>query len=240
MKLSYRDRIILIFVSLIAIVLIGIFLGIRPLSKEIKTNKAELAKQEKAMAEIQKEIDKIPGLEKAINKFYTESVDLAGKFTEPRTPNELDKFLQPTIDKDFLNVGSSFKPGEAGVVNLEYYYVTPNILTYPLAQAADLDGSLSKKAVEEMKNTIMLSTRTVEGVVGSTVEFDFRAKKVDIMQFINDIKELNDTIIVKSVVIDDYTFGEDSDNREDVEYTTGKITIDFYSVQQIVKPNIGK
>ncbi|HHX58034.1 MAG TPA: type II secretion system protein M [Clostridiales bacterium] len=239
MKLSYRDRIILIFVSLIAIVLIGIFLGIKPLSKDIKTNRAELEKQEKVMAEIQKEIDKIPGLEKAIDKFYTESVDIAGKFTEPRTPNELDKFLQPTIQKEFFEVDSTFTPGEAGVVNLEYYYVTPNILTYPLAEAADLDGSLSKKAAEEMKKTIILSTRTVEGVAGSTVELNFRAKKEDIMQFINDIKALDETIIIKSVVIDDYTFGAESENPEDVEYTTGTITIDFYSVQQIVKPNIG-
>lgn len=239
MKLSYRDRIILIFVSMIAITLIGIFLGIKPLSKEIKANKAELQKQEKAMAEVQKEIDKIPGLEKDIDELYKSSVLIAQKFTEPREPSELDKFLQPTIDADLLEVNSMFAPGEAGVVNLDYYYVTPNILTYPLAEAADLDGSLSKEAAEKMLKTIVLSSRTVEGVVGSTVQFDFRAKKENIMKFIDDVKAFDETIIIKSVVIDDYTFGAESENPEDVEYSTGTITIDFYSVPEIVKPNIG-
>lgn len=239
MKLSYRDRIILIFVSLIAIVLLGIFLGIKPLSQEIKTNRAELEKQEKALAEIQKEIDRIPVLEKDIDESYKASDQIARKFTEQREPNELDKFLQPIIDGSAFNVNSTFYPGEPSVVNLEYYYVTPNILTYPLAEAADLDGSLSKEAASKMLNTVVLSARSVEGVAGSSVEFDFKAKKADIMKFIDDIKALDETIIVKSIVIDDYTFGEDSENPDDVEYSTGIITIDFYSVQEIVKPNLG-
>lgn len=239
MKLSYRDRIILIFVSLVAIVLIGIFLGIKPLSKEIKTNRAELEKQEKKMAEIQAEIDRIPGLEKDIKESYKTSVEIAGKFTEQRDPNGLDKFLQPVINENLLDVNSTFYPGEAGIVHLEYYYVTPNILTYPLAEAADLDGSLSKEAAKSMMNTIVLSSRSVEGVVGSTVEFDFKAKKEDILKFIDDVKAFDETIIIKSIAIDDYTFGEDSDDPDEVEYSTGTITIDFYSVQEIVKPNIG-
>lgn len=240
MKLTYRDRIILIGVLFVAIIAIGIFAGIRPLYKDIKENRKSLDKQQEIWTDIDKKISQIPTLKSSIETSYNDALAIAQKFTEQRDSYQIDQFIQPHIDKDMLTVNTGLQATEPMVENMEYYYYTPNVLTYPLAEAADLDGSLAVDLLQKMNTTLVLSNRTVESLVSSSVTFDFKAKKADILQFIEDIKALNATILITNVTIDDYTFGKDSDIAEDVDYSTGSITVEFYSVQAPTKPNMGK
>lgn len=239
MKLSYRDRIILIVVTFIAIIAIFIFAGVRPLSKQIKTNKADAQTQKAAWEEIEEDINRIPKLKKTISSSYDDALTMANYFTPERNTVELDKFIQPYIDACGMTVQSSFDVTDNAVTTLDFYYYTPNILTYPLAEAADLDGSLAADVAEKMKKTLVLSQIDSQSVVGSTVTFDFKASKENILKFADEIKNLDTTVIIQDLTIDDYTFGIASEVPEDIGMSTGSVTLAFYSVQAPTQLNLG-
>ena len=64
MKLTYRDRIILLVVASIAILAIGFFALIRPRINDIKESDARLTKVKTEWEKLETEIKKIPGLQK--------------------------------------------------------------------------------------------------------------------------------------------------------------------------------
>ena len=80
MKLTYRDRIILLVALTVLILVGGFFALIKPKLSDIKTSKAERTKVNKEWNEKQEIIAKIKPLQNAINDVYDEATDLANDF----------------------------------------------------------------------------------------------------------------------------------------------------------------
>ena len=100
MKLTYRDRIILLVVASIAILAIGFFALIKPRMNDIKESDARLTKVKTEWEKLETEIKKIPGLQKKINETYEESQKICKNFVPAMNYSyEVDQYMQQYADE---------------------------------------------------------------------------------------------------------------------------------------------
>lgn len=243
MKLSYRDKIILLVFIIVVIVILGIVLIIKPLSKSIKENEVKLAQYQVEVDAVEDKIAQLEPLANQIKASYNNGKDIASKFyrtegaplIDTLDTYKIDQYLQEYLNKNSISTAMGLAENKA--VKLEYYYYTPNIVTYPIFEAADLTGNITEELSKQMEAVTFLSTTDVQEVSAVIVNLDFIAQKSDVLQFIDDIKDITSTVIITQLTLEDYTFGE-YDERSQLGYSNGDMTIMFYSMQPLEEPNL--
>ena len=139
MKLSYRERMILLGFIVLAIILVGIFVFIKPANENIAASKAVLADQQSQLDEINNKIAQIPALDTKIKEAYSEASKTANNFSTQLTAYELDNFIRDKINENNMELTSGLQVSEPAVVSMDYYTYAPNIITYPIYEAADIN-----------------------------------------------------------------------------------------------------
>lgn len=248
MKLSYRDRVILIVVLIIAIIALVAIGLIRPTIKDINTDKSTLETTKQTWTETEAKLNQIEPTKKRITEKRDNAAKLAEYFTPETLFSEQDQFLHKALDdNDMYVIDLTMTDPEAAP--LEFYYENPHELSYNLNQHADLDGSMAKALAGELREYLVLSERTAQDVATRTSTIQCRAKKEDLMNFLADIKKMDTTVLVESVTIDDYTFcpAEDAEESwtpqeraEKVDHSTMTIVIKFYSVPVPTAVDLGE
>ncbi len=271
MKLGYRDRIILLVVMVIVVFAIGIFAFIKPQWEKLDQNKTQLENDEAAWTLKMTDFDRINTIRDTIDERYKEALTLCEGFTDEMDSTELDQFLQEkfiNIEKHIKNdmeMVSGTTISDLGTATLSYYYYTPSIVTYPLYEAADFDGSLAKEAALKCKESIILSARTSQIVGNGNATLAFKVNKQDTMDLIDAIRKYatdnKDAMLLKSVQIAEFDFnGEPLERDEDGnivgeppkpedgeeqlepdQYGYTEVTFDFqvYYIQEPTKPDTG-
>lgn len=238
MKLSYRERMILLGFIVIAIILVGIFVFIKPANENITASKAVLADQQSQLDEINNKISQIPALDTKIKEAYSEASKTANNFSTQLTAYELDNFIRDKINENNMELTSGLQVSEPAVVSMDYYTYAPNIITYPIFEAADINGTLAKEIEEKLLQSTVISTKTVENVLCSQIGFDCKVKRDDLLNFISGLNDLGVTIRLNNLNIQDYTFGKDAEDPKDKGYSTVTIAISLYSAQPMEEPNL--
>lgn len=219
MKFGYRDRIVLLIVVIVLIFSIGIFAIIRPTWEKLNTNKEIRKNLESEWTQKLHEFDMIPKRQEIINQKYDEGTKLAAEFTPEMSSVELGKFLQEKFinnDKfreDKVEVIDSCKISDKSTTSLNYYYYTPSIVTYPLYEYADLDGSLAKAAEEKMKEANLLGARAAQTIGSSASSIQLKINREDTMALLDAIskyaKDNHDTMMIESVTLKEAEFNEE-------------------------------
>ncbi len=240
MKLSYRDKMLLLGVAAVAIILLGIFLLIKPRITEIQDNNKTLTEVKATWKEKEDKIEQIPGLQEAIVATYKEAKALSDDFTDlslVETQYKLDKFMQENLDECNIEV-KSLDLGAPSVSEIGYYYFTPSVVTSSMFDAADVNGNYSAAVNEAKKESDSLSQRTKESVVRTQYGVAGYAGKEDIWAFMEKINSLDTTIIIDSVSISDYTFGEEAHKEDPTVEEKSDVTfvISIYSVFPMDEP----
>jgi len=239
LKFGYRARV----GFLVAVIgLLGglfYFLMYQPGAESLRLSKMNLEAVEKKQAEIQADLDRKPGLENDIREGYKTSQDLSKNFLPVgmMNPKGIEEYAQKIVDEFELWVDGSFDLGEASITTLSYDFNTNPNLIYPLFEAADINGEIAAELAEKSSEIAAIVARDRESVLLCTLSIDFRAEKDSIMGFMDKIKSIRETVKVDVIRINDYTFGEDSDNREDLGFSEGTISIVFYAIEPMAKPN---
>jgi hypothetical protein len=218
MKFGYRDRIVLLIVVIVLILSIGIFVFIRPKYEQLNTNKDVRKNLEDEWNQKLQEFSMIPKRQEVINTKYQEGAELAKEFTDEMTSVELDKFLQDTFintDKfreDEVKTIESVQVSNKGTSSLGYYYYTPSIVTYPLYEYADLDGSLKKAANEKLSESKLLGARSAQTVGSSSSKLKLLINREDTMALLDAVNDYanahKDTMMIESVTMKEYDFNE--------------------------------
>ena len=111
MKLSYRDKVLALVFSVIVIIVLFIFLGIRPTVNKISANKSTLASKTAEADEMRDKIAQIPDIEAKIMAAYNEGADMADNFfvisesdIETLDTYKIDQFLQPLLDENNIKI----------------------------------------------------------------------------------------------------------------------------------------
>lgn len=240
MKLSYRDKMLLLGVAALAIIALGIFLLIKPKITEIKEDNKTLSEVKADWKEKDDKIQQIPGLQEAITNTYKESKKLSDYFQDlsaVETQYKLDEFMQPYLDECNIEV-TSLDLGSPSVSEIGYYYFTPSVVTSSMFDAADVNGNYAAAVNAAKAESNSLSERTKESVVRTQYGVAAKAEKEDIWAFMEKINSLDTTIIIDSVNISDYTFGEEARKEDPTVEETSEVTfvISIYSVFPMDEP----
>lgn len=251
MKLNYRDNVILLVLLSIIIVVAGIFGLIKPKNEDIKTDEAKLKTVKADWAAMDDKIKAIPGITEDIEDDHEEYAKLASDFVDRELISslyeddtyKLDQFMQPHIDAcntDGAKLeAKSVEVGKMSTATLSYYYFRPNVLTSTMFDAADINGNYQKEIDEVMEESNALSQRTEETVLRTQFGLAAEANKQGVWAFMEKINSLNTAILIDSVNIADYSFGEDKELEEgETPKDTSDVTfvVSLYSVFDMDEP----
>ena len=257
MKLTYRDRIILLVVASIAILAIGFFALIRPRINDIKESDANLTQVKKKWEEIETELNKIPGLQKKINETYDDSMKICKNFVPAMDHAfKLDQYMQKYADESNVFI-LEMEASDLQEMSLDYYYMDYQLLEGTMFENADINGKYKADFDQDYSHDLALAERTVEKVLGQQYGIEVIGSKEEIWTYLKKIADIKEAVVITEVGIEDYYFGMDpNDPREltwsepndkgvkiplnaltpDEGYSRCTINIELYSVYEMDKP----
>lgn len=257
MKLTYRDRIILLVVLSIAILAVGFFALIRPRINDIKESDARLTKVKTEWEETEKELNKIPGLQKKINETYEESKRISKNFVPVKNhAYEVDQYMQKYADECNVII-QEMEASDLQEMALEYYYTEYKLLEGTMFEKADINGNYKAGFDKTYNSDLTLAERNVETVLGQQYGIEVIGSKEEIWNYLKKVADIDEAVVITDVEIEDYYFGMDpNDPREliwsepndkgvkkplnaltpDEGYSRCTINIELYSVYEMDKP----
>ncbi len=261
MEMSYRDKVILIVLLIVIIIVAGIMALIKPKYESYTAAKAAYATTLEKWEGVEEKINAIEPLKNDITATYNDSMKDAAVFknnafvnvhdtlANEKTAYEIDKYLQPLIDEFSLNV-TGMELDAVSAEAMTYYYYTPNVLTYSLLEAADINGTYAAKIADGLKASTVLSQRSIVEVMNEDVTLTVEGEKENVLNFLNKIAADENAVLVKSVSIADYQFlggleketlGPDGQpivtiDPNGVGTSEVTIVIGFYNAKEMEKP----
>lgn len=272
MKFGYRDRIVLLIACVIIIFGIGIVLFIKPKYEDLKTDKKARDKAKQEWTEQLSKFEGIPDRQKKLEDDFKTATDEAKNFVTAMDGVELDDFLR----EKFMNTEEHIEHGvrlngnlsvsDQSSTSLSYYYYSPSVVTYPLYELADMDGSLAKAAAEKRYEADVLSSRASQSVGAGDATFSVIVNRKDAMALIDGIHDYavknKDAMLLHSVSFSDYKFlggleldengqvkkddtaqpttGGEEEEEEDLGGTSlMTVSYSVYYMQEPTKPDVG-
>lgn len=251
MKLSYREKIGLLIFLVVVVIIIFVAWPIKLIRGNIETHTVEQAKVKEDYDTNQRLIAQIPGIESNINKTYEETKGLSEKFASHVENIGFDKYFQQLLNKEpykkaplnALEITDSLSIADAGTEGIEFYYYTPNVITYPILEKADTNGDLITKdsvLFAKVNKAVYMQTLESQTVEARTVSIPMKFTKEALLALEDELKKEGTGIRITDVTIDDYTFNLLSEIPEDKGYSNGNVSFTFYTMQQIQKPDFSK
>ena len=252
MKLSYREKVGLLIVIVLAVIIVFVAWPIKTIKANIKSHKEEQAAVQVEYDETQRKIAEIPVIEGNINAMYENSKGLSDKFVEHMENIEVIHYFENLLNKEpykksgknDLEITGGLKVSDAGIGSIPFYYYSPDVITYPILEAADTNGNLlettDKALSDKTQKALAMSEFETQTVETRKIEIPMKFKKDALLALEDELAKNETGIRISSVTIDDYTFNYVTEIPEDKGYSTGTVTFEFYTMQQIQKPDFSK
>ena len=252
MKLSYREKIGLLVVVVLVVIIVFIAWPIKTIRGNIKTHEAQRTEVQAVYKDTQRKIAQIPAIEGNINKIYDETKGLSEKFFGHVDNINLDKYFEGLLNKEpyvkggknQLEIVDKFTIDDAGDGEIPFYYYVPNVITYPILEAADTNGNLlettDKALYDKVMNAVSMDEAEKQTVEVRTVSVPMKFTKEALLALEDELKSKETGVRISGVKIEDYTFGQVSEVPEDKGYSEGEVEFKFYTMQQIQKPDFSK
>ena len=216
MKFGYRDRIVLLIACVVIIFGIGIVVFIKPKYEDLKKDKKARDEAKKNWNIQLEQFDGITDRQSKLEEDFKTATDESKKFSTSMDAVELDNFLREKFMnteehiEDGVRLSSALSVSDETTTSLSYYYYTPSIVTYPLYELADMDGSLAAAAAEKRKESDVLSARAGQTVGSGNASFAITVNRKDAMALIDGIHDYavknKDAMLLHSVTFSDYKF----------------------------------
>jgi len=257
MKISYREKIVLLVVVVLTVILIFVMWPIKNLRASIKEHQATHAAVKEVYDENHRIINEIPKIEANITKIYDESKGINDTFVLHKENFEIDEYVQNILnnsdkfkgtDKNKFEVLSSFVQSEAVADTLSFYYSKPSVITYTILENADINGDLLEKndpaLYKKVNDAVIIEELEEQEVELHQGTISARFTKDSLFDFIDLLEEKETGIIVDNVTITDYHFNNDQPaefyadpvNKDLEGYTDGIVALSFYTMEEIQEP----
>lgn len=272
-EMSYRDKMIVLIITVIIILAVGFFALIRPKYNAYVADKQTYETTKTEWEGLEAKINQIPVLKETITASYNESKKIAelfvneafqpanDTFDDTKVNLIVDQYIQPAVDESQLQV-TKLEMGGVDTATLEYYYYTPDVVTYSLLESADINGNYAKEVTELLKVGTALQEKELAEVMINEVKLTVNGKKENLMAFLTAMAEDENAVRITGVDIDDYSFGagqtqtiEEQQTAEDGTVTTVtrevpvaadgqglsemEISMAFYNAKPIDEPVLG-
>lgn len=223
MKLNYRDKVILGILLAVVIAVAGFVGLIKPKNQEIKDDEALLATKQEEQADLEARIAKIQPLKNNIDETYEETNKLIADFIpleDIDTSVEVDQYMQHYAEECGVRI-ENLEVSANRESSLNYYYLeSDGMPSQDMRDMADLNGDYATSDAETNAESNALSQRNVETVIQSQYGVKVTGTREALWNYLKAIEELNKTIIVNQVRIDDYSFGADALEAEGISAPT--------------------
>lgn len=144
MKLSYRDKVIIIVVSVLVILGVGIFCFAKPKYENLQVAKERLAAKEDEQAQVDAKIGTLEGLKKTLEDNVNSIVEDQEQFLSEKEYGDtylISKYLMDKFSGEKFNItGVNLSPIEKTTLGAYFYY--KNAVAYPLKMNADIANKL--------------------------------------------------------------------------------------------------
>ncbi len=251
MKLSYREKIAFLIFMVLVIIIVFVAWPVKLIRADIKNHEKQQKTVQAEYDDNKMKIDEIKGINASIKRVYDESKEYSKIFIVPKKNFQADQYLEDILnkegayqkdDKNLIEVVGQFAVEDAKNDELKFYYYTPNVVVYPILEAADINGNLmesqDKVLYDKLQNALSIQALEGQEVEKHTVTVEVKFTKPSLMAFEDQLKALDTGVRITGVTIDDPWFGLLSDIPEEQGYSTGTITYCFYTMQQVDEPDL--
>jgi flagellar basal body-associated protein FliL len=263
MKMNSRDKMILMIIGIIVVLVAGFFALIKPTWNSLVADQETYQSTKTEWDGIDQKLQAIPTLQTNIKKtsdeakstgemFINTAYTTANKdFTTDKNSLELDQYMQDMIDASSLQI-QDLTVASTNAKSVTYYYYTPNVLTYSLLEAADVNGNYAETVSKTLQESTLLAARETVDMMCTEVTINAVATKESLMAFLEAIKNDSNAILVTDVEISNYAFTdgtttETTDAAGNVVTVTDpnavgtsnvSLTIGFYNAKEIDEPDL--
>ncbi|MDE6593656.1 MAG: hypothetical protein K2K57_11420 [Oscillospiraceae bacterium] len=238
MKLSRRDRVIILCVIVFVIGLAGYLMLLKPKYEEMLASNDRLAAKEAERADVEAKIATLEDLKKQLEKNVDDVIEDQKEFISEEEifePQQISTYLMDMLEPSGINIIRMDVPTlQRGT--LAAYTYNKNALAYEMKINADLAHELPEEVYNVYNGSYPAAPPTV--VIGlSTVTVSFRfeeeAQLLDAIQMVADNEK------------DIYLINASSErsidpNAGDQEFMEGRMIIEFYTIYPLDPDDIDK
>lgn len=219
MKLTYRDKVILIGLAVIAVWAIGIMYFIRPKFNDLDTANKDydqvVVTRDKKAAEV--EADK--NLKEEVNAAFDEVQNIAGNFYRTKKSHEVSELVDNMLD-EFNIVNTDLMISSYSSVTLAYITADSQPSQTEFDKLANPDPVVDETAITEAEAAPI-------DVPAYSLAFGFNCKFEDLQNFVDSLPTRSE----KSLVVTTCTI---EDVKEEV--VTGNMTMVFMMMPELTNP----
>lgn len=223
MKLSYRDKVIFVVAIVLVIIIVGIFVVIKPKFEEMNRAKLALENKQKEQTEVQSKMDTLPDIVKQIKAVAQEVGEIQDVFLIQQDPYLNEQFVREILGNnvDTLSMNTEYTSAD----RIESYIVPPkNVVSYDLLINGDLYNELPQKVYDNYNGAEdPIPDSIVIGITKISVDYRDKTDYSGIYKFIDAVRDNG-----KTVIVTDFTRGEDAESSAiGIESSIG---LEVYSV----------
>ena len=224
MKLTYRDKVVLITLVVILVWVLGVMFFIKPKFEDLdRANKD----YDTAVTELEDKkalIKADEGLEDRVKEAYQESIKVAENFYDKMTSDEVSTQMDNLLDEDGIT-NDSLSISQYSQATLSYINAVPVQLETDVDRLAQQSAELGKTASEDIQE-VTDDTESVK-VPAYTVSFGYSCTLEQLQSFLDKLLTRNE----KSLVVTNCTIGDI--NEEEI---TGQMTMVLMMMPRLQNP----
>jgi hypothetical protein len=200
MKLSYRDKIIAIVVTVLVILAVGAIFIVKPEIDKYNAKQIDVANKETEKTTVQAEIDTLPVIQRNIITALSDISDLQTPFFLEEKHYQLEQLFHSFADEAGMEISDISFEITAEEIVASQYMPSYNILAYQMKMNADLYGTLPEEVMNIWNNVEPAAKPVVTvGIVNITATFQDVSSWNDIRPFIDLLTEMERTIIINTL-----------------------------------------
>ena len=206
MKLSYRDKVVLIVLLVIAIWVVGVMYFIKPKFEELDTANKEYDEQVTLLNKKKDEIKQDEGLKEKVNTAYNEVVALADNFYDKMTTDEVSTTIDNILDEDEIT-NANLNISQYSQVTLAYIDNSPQAISTDVdriaseSQKLGVDTTADEGSSDEENPALSQAPVLVPAY---TIDFNYSCELENLQSFLDKLLTRNQkSLVVTSCSITD-------------------------------------
>ncbi|MDR0986708.1 MAG: hypothetical protein LBL98_03295 [Ruminococcus sp.] len=223
MKLSYRDKIIAIVITVLVILAIGSIFIVYPEIQKYQAKQVDVANKEAEKQTVQEKIDTLPTIQSDIIRSLGEIGNLQDPFYLEQYHYQLEQLFHSYADEAEMDIQSiSFSISSEEIIAAQYQPAY-NILAYTMKMNADLYGTLPEEVMNIYNDVELAAKPIVEiGVMNIDVTFADVAMWDEFETFITTVADLDRTLMINEL---NPSGNAESDDPEEERSSDVRLTI---------------
>jgi hypothetical protein len=197
MKLSYRDKIIAIVITVLVILAIGAIFIVYPEIQKYQAKQVDVANKQDEQQTVQDKIDTLPTIQTNIIRSLGEIGSLQDPFYLEEYHYQLEQLFHSYCDEAEMDINAiSFSVATEEIAASQYQPVY-NILAYTMKMNADLYGILPEEVLDIYNDVELEEKPLVEiGVFNIEIVFNEVSMWPEFETFVNTISDLDRTLMI--------------------------------------------